>query len=56
MPVAQESWDAVYLGGAKIGHMHTYVEKVTDRGKDYNRVRLDIEMHLSAARTSPTSS
>ena len=44
--LAQESWDAVYLGGSKIGHMHTYVEKVTDRGKDYNRVRLDIEMHL----------
>jgi Transglutaminase-like superfamily len=43
---AQESWDAVYLGGAKIGHMHTYVEKVTDRGKEYQRVRLDIEMQL----------
>ena len=43
---AQESWDAVYLGGSKIGHMHTYVEKVTDHGKDYHRVRLDIEMHL----------
>ena len=44
--VAQESWDAIYLGGAKIGHMHTFVESVTDRGKEYRRVRLDIEMRL----------
>jgi transglutaminase-like putative cysteine protease len=43
---AQESWDAVYLGGAKIGHMHTFVEKVSDHGKEYRRVRLDIEMRL----------
>lgn len=45
---AQESWDAVYLGGAKVGHMHTYVEKVADpkTGKDYRRVRLDVEMRL----------
>ena len=41
-----ESWDAVYLGGSKIGHMHVYVEKVTDRGKVYQRVRLDIELSL----------
>ncbi|MHB1561430.1 MAG: transglutaminase-like domain-containing protein [Isosphaeraceae bacterium] len=46
--LAQDSWDAVYLGGAKIGHMHTYVEKVSDpkTGKDYRRVRLDVEMRL----------
>jgi transglutaminase-like putative cysteine protease len=45
---AQDSWDAVYLGGAKVGHMHTYVEKVADpqSGKDYRRVRLDVEMRL----------
>jgi transglutaminase-like putative cysteine protease len=43
---AQDSWDAVYLGGAKIGHIHTWVEKVKDKGRDYNRVRMDVEMRL----------
>jgi transglutaminase-like putative cysteine protease len=43
---AQDSWDAVYLGGAKIGHIHTWVEKVNDKGRDYNRVRIDIEQRL----------
>jgi hypothetical protein len=45
---AQESWDAVYLGGAKIGYIHTFVEKVRDpaRGQDYLRVRIDIEQRL----------
>jgi Transglutaminase-like superfamily len=43
---AQESWDAVYLGGAKIGYVHTFVEKVKDRGRDYLRVRIDIKMSL----------
>ncbi len=43
---AQDSWDAIYLGGAKIGHVHTWVEKVSDRGRDYQRVRLDLEMRL----------
>jgi transglutaminase-like putative cysteine protease len=43
---AQDSWDAVYRGGSKIGHIHTWVEKVSDRGRDYNRVRIDIEQRL----------
>jgi hypothetical protein len=43
---AQESWDAVYLGGSKIGHVHTFVEKVKDRGRNYVRVRIDIEESL----------
>jgi transglutaminase-like putative cysteine protease len=43
---AEDSWDAVYLGGAKIGYIHTWVEKVTDKGRDYNRVRMDVEMRL----------
>ena len=25
---AQESWDVIYLAGTKIGHVHTYIEKV----------------------------
>lgn len=43
---SQESWDAVYLGGAKVGYNHVWVEKVTDKGRDYNRVRMDVEMRL----------
>src|SRR5690242_9088188 len=45
---AQESWDAIYLAGTKIGHVHTFVEPVKDRktGRDYHRVRIDSEMRL----------
>jgi hypothetical protein len=45
---AQESWDAIYLAGTKIGHVHTFVEPVKDRrsGRDYLRVRIDIEESL----------
>lgn len=42
----QESWDACYIRGSKIGHIHTWIEKVSDKGREYNRVRLDIEMRL----------
>ena len=36
------------VGGSKIGYTHTYVEKVKDQrsGKDYLRVRIDIELKL----------
>jgi len=44
--LAQDSWDAIYLAGSKIGYVHTYVEKVTDRGHDYLRVRIDIEQRI----------
>jgi len=43
---AQESWDAVYLGGSKIGYVHVFVESVRDRGREYLRVRIDIEQRL----------
>ncbi len=39
----QESWDAVYMGNAKIGWVHTFVEKVSDRGRPLLRVRIDME-------------
>jgi len=39
---AQESWDAVYLGGAKAGYIHTFVEPLKDQGRDLVRVRLDL--------------
>jgi hypothetical protein len=40
---AQESWDAIYLKDSKVGWVHTFVEKVQEKGVDYNRVRVDIE-------------
>ena len=43
---ADESWDAIYLGGSKIGFIHASVEKVVDRGKDRLRVRIEIEQKL----------
>jgi len=43
---AEESWDAIYLAGSKIGYVHTYVEKVKNRGRNYLRVRIDIEQRL----------
>jgi hypothetical protein len=42
----QESWDAQYLGGSKIGYAHTFVEKLKSNGKDYLRVRIDMELRL----------
>jgi Transglutaminase-like superfamily len=46
---AQESWDAHYLGGSKIGYTHTFVEKVKDPGTgiDYLRVRIDMELRTT---------
>jgi len=40
---AQESWDAIYIGGGKTGWVHTFVNKVQERGRDYLNVRVDIE-------------
>ena len=44
----QESWDAHYVGGSKIGYTHTFVEKVPDptTKKEYLRVRIDMELKL----------
>ena len=41
--LAQESWDAVFLKGHKIGHVHTFVEKVSEKGRELYRVRQDQE-------------
>ena len=38
---AQESWDAVFLKGNKIGHVHIFVEKVSEKDRELNRVRVD---------------
>src|SRR5262249_31813813 len=42
----QESWDAVYLAGAKVGYIHTFVEPLKDRGRDLLRVRVDTSLSL----------
>jgi hypothetical protein len=39
---AEDSWDAVYLSGAKVGYIHTFVEPLKDRGRDLVRVRVDM--------------
>ena len=44
------SWDAIYLAGSKIGWVHTYVEKVKSGGKEYQRVRVDVEQKLQRGR------
>jgi hypothetical protein len=42
---AQESWDAIYIGKSKVGHMHVRVEPVKDaQGRDLVRVRVDWEL------------
>jgi len=38
---AQESWDAVFLKGTKIGYVHTYIEKVREKSRELYRVRVD---------------
>ncbi len=47
---AQESWDAIYLAGTKVGFVHTFVEKVPKEGHDYLRVRIDMEQSLKRGR------
>lgn len=39
-----DSWDAVYLAGSKVGHVHTFIEPVKDRGRDYLRIRFDMKL------------
>jgi len=41
-----ESWDAVYLAASKIGHVHTWVEPVKDRGRDLLRVRFEMKLTI----------
>ncbi len=38
---AQEAWDAVFLKGHKIGYVHTFIEKLTEKGRPLYRVRQD---------------
>src|SRR4051794_12279005 len=41
----QESWDAIYVAGSKVGHTHVKVEQLKDKaGQDLLRVRVDWEL------------
>lgn len=51
---AQESWDAVFMGGKKVGFIHTQVTPVKDRGKDLLRVRLDMELRFKRLKDNMT--
>ncbi|MGA2702110.1 MAG: transglutaminase-like domain-containing protein [Isosphaeraceae bacterium] len=44
---AQEAWDAVFLKGHRIGHYHTFIEKVSESGRELYRVRQDMELTLT---------
>src|SRR4051794_1143079 len=41
----EDSWDAVYLAGSKVGYVHTFIEPVKDRGRDLLRIRIVTELN-----------
>jgi hypothetical protein len=43
---AQDAWDAIFLAGNKIGHIHTFIEKVSEKGRPLNRVRVDTVLNF----------
>ncbi|WP_422926472.1 transglutaminase-like domain-containing protein [Singulisphaera sp. PoT] len=43
---SEDSWDAIYVGGKKIGFIHVSVTPVKDRGRDLLRVRVDQEFRI----------
>jgi hypothetical protein len=48
---AEDSWDAVYIGGSKVGWQHTTVEPVQDRaGNKYLRVRFETKLEFMRGR------
>lgn len=38
---AEDSWDAIFLAGNKVGYTHVFIEKVKEKDKPLNRVRVD---------------
>ncbi len=44
--VEQESWDAVFMAGARVGFIHTWVDPVKDKARDLLRVRVETELNL----------
>lgn len=45
----QESWDAIYVGGVKVGNMHVRVEPVKDK-KNQSLVRVRVDWNITFAR------
>src|SRR3954452_19200353 len=44
IPPTPEAWDSVYIGGVKVGHIHTKVESLSDKGRPLVRVRYDADL------------
>jgi hypothetical protein len=42
----QESWDAIYIGGKKVGFMHVWVTPLQEKGRDLVRVRVHWEFNI----------
>ncbi len=52
---ARESWDAVFIAGKKVGHIHTKVEPVKARdGRDLLRVQVDTSLSFKRLEDSVT--
>jgi hypothetical protein len=43
---AEESWDSVFIAGAKVGSLHNTIEPFKDRGRDRLRIRVDLDLTL----------
>jgi hypothetical protein len=52
---SEDSWDAVYLAGSKVGYVHTYVEPVKDRDRPLLRVRIDMVLSYKRLRDRVTT-
>ncbi|MFO0959968.1 MAG: transglutaminase-like domain-containing protein [Isosphaeraceae bacterium] len=46
----QQSWDAVYMSGTKVGYVHTQVERLKDPTKDRELLRVQVDTVLSFKR------
>jgi len=51
----QESWDAIYMAGSKVGHVHTFIEPVNDKGRKLLRVRVDMVLNFKRGRDLVTN-
>ncbi|MDX2036525.1 MAG: hypothetical protein SFX72_07730 [Isosphaeraceae bacterium] len=46
----RESWDAIYVGGKRVGYFHTSVTPLQERGKSYVRVQVDMALTFRRGR------
>ena len=53
-PGLVDSWDAVFLQGSKVGHVHTFIEPVTDKGRKLLRVRFDMTLNYKRLKDTIT--